>query len=289
MLNSKSQIPISKQTPNSKLQTPKLISLVHWLFGHWLLFVICVLCIVISADIYALDLDKIKVYFLNGDYKSAISEGERIMGSTTGASSGLDQLYYILGLSYLKDGNYLRASDIFEIILRELKESKFKEEAYLGLGDAYFLKGDFGQAEQYYQELLNRNPQTKFKAQTYYRLSQTAFKKGDSEKGRAYLDKIKKDFALNNELRLDKDLSSLADLPLDFYYTVQVGSFSNLANASNLKDKLIKNGYAAFIEEVNIDSKKIFRVKAGKLKTRSEAVQLEKELSCAGYPTKIFP
>jgi len=55
----------------------------------------------------------------------------------------LDELYYLLSLSYLKDGNYLRASDIFEIILREFKGSRFKEDALLALGDTYFLRGDY--------------------------------------------------------------------------------------------------------------------------------------------------
>ncbi len=123
---------------------------------------------------YALNLDKIKVHFLAGDYKSAILEGEKLLAGE--AQSGRsDELYYILGLSYLKDGNYLRASDIFEIILKEFKNSAFKEEASLGLGDTYFLKGDYGQAEGYFRELINNNPATKLKAQVCYRLSLIGF------------------------------------------------------------------------------------------------------------------
>ncbi len=92
---------------------------------------------------FALDLDKTRALFISGDYKAAITEGEKTMAKTTSNSLGLDELYYILGLSYLKDGNYLRASDIFEIILKEFKDTQFSADAKAGLADAYFLKGDY--------------------------------------------------------------------------------------------------------------------------------------------------
>ena len=96
------------------------------------LFGILFLVLGIHAFAYALDLDKLKAYFLSGDYKSAITEGERVLAKVED-SGPIDELYYILGLSYLKDGNYLRASDIFEIILNECKGSHFKDDAILRL------------------------------------------------------------------------------------------------------------------------------------------------------------
>ena len=239
-------------------------------------------------NVYALNLDRIKTYFLSGDYKSAIAEGENVLASP-GDSAHLDELYYILGLSYLKDGNYLRASDIFEIILKEFQNSAFKEEAKLGLGDTYFLRGDFDKAEIYYKELIRTNPNTKLKAAVYYRLSQIGFKKGDTQTAKEYADKLRQDLPANIESRLNKDLYGISDSSSDFYYTVQVGSFSNSTNARSLMDKLIENGYAAYIEEADFNNKKIYRVRVGKLKSRPEAVQLENQLSTQGYPTKICP
>jgi len=239
----------------------------------------------ICSSAYALDIDKVKVYFLNGDYKSAISEGENVLTRYTSHSPNLDELYYILGLSYLKEGNYLRASDIFEIILREFKNSPFKDEAKLSLGDTYFLKGDYDEAQAHYGDLINSNPRTKLKAQAYYRLSQAALKKGDTQQAKEYLNKLKTDFPSSTEIKLNKDLYSLSDI----YYTVQVGSFVNAANARNLCSKLIGEGYDAYLEEADTGTPKAYRVKVGKLKSRSEAVQLENKLSSKGYPTKIAP
>jgi tetratricopeptide (TPR) repeat protein len=246
-------------------------------------FTFCVLRFAFNC--YALDIDKVKVYFLNGDYKSAISDGEKVLTNYNTHSPNLDELYYILGLSYLKDGNYLRASDIFEIILGEFKDGPFKDEAKLSLGDTYFLKGDYDKAQGHYSDLINSNPRTKLKALLYYRISQIALKEGDTQQAKEYLDKLKIDFPSSLEIKLNKDLYVFPDI----YYTVQVGSFVNFTNARNLCDKLISKGYDAYLQEADTNSTKTYRVKAGRLKSRPEATQLENELSSEGYPTKIIP
>ena len=234
--------------------------------------------------VYALNLDKAKVYFLKGDYKQSILEGEKILANV-GQSRDLDQLYYILGLSYMKDGNYLRASDIFEIILKEFKESKFKEEAKLGLADTYFLRSDYNKAQGCYKELMDENPRTRLRPIIYYRLSQIGFKKGDTQTAKAYLDKLNQDSPLNLETKINKELYSLSDI----YYTVQVGAFSNRRNAQNLSQKLIQKGYPAYVEETSAQDKVVYRVRAGKFKLRQEAQELENKLTQEGYPTKIYP
>lgn len=251
-------------------------------------FILLILLISLVNKGYCLDIDRVKVYFLNGDYKSAVLEGEKILANRS-KSFDLGELYYILGLSYLKEGNYLRASDIFEILLKEFKDGGFIEEAKLGLGDTYFLRQEFRKAKDYYQELINNNPHTKFKAQIYYRLSLIGFKTGDTQLAKEYLDKLKQEFPLNPESGQNRDLSNLMDSPSDIYYTVQVGSFSNITNAKNLTKELIQNGYPAYIEEVSFQGKMSYRVRIGKLHLRREAVDLERKLTLEGYPTKICP
>jgi tetratricopeptide (TPR) repeat protein len=242
--------------------------------------------ILISAFVLeacASNLDKARFYFLNGDYNACINEGEKILAGS-GNSREFDTLYYLLGLSYLKEGNYLRASDIFEIILKEFKNSSFKEEARLGLGDAYFLRGDYSKAAGYYKDLLTNNPNTKFAGLLYYRISQSAFKTGDTSEGNDYLSKLKKQFPLNLEIMANKDLASSIN-----YYTVQIGSFSSSQNARNLEQKLIQRNYPAYIEESSSQGKISYRVRVGRLASRQEAVDLADKLSREGYPTKICP
>lgn len=249
------------------------------------MFVTLVMFVMLADSGYAMNLEKAKVYFLNGDYDSAIVEGEKVLADYNRCAPNLDELYYILGLAYLKDGNYLRASDIFEIIIREFRNSALRDEAELGLADTYFLRGDYDKAELYYKELINNNPRTKLQAVLYYRIGRVALKKGNTPQAKEYLDKLRQDFPLNPEIRLDRDIYALSDI----YYTVQVGSFSKSTNAKNLTQKLTEKGYPAYVEEAGSDGNKIYRVRVGKFQIRQQAQGLENKLSQEGYPTKIFP
>jgi len=247
--------------------------------------VLFVLFIVSVNNGYCLNLDKVKINFLNGDYKAAALEGERLLAQEPHS----DELYYLLGLIYLKDGNFLRASDIFEIILREFPDTRLKDEATLGLGDSYFLRGELDDAEACYKNLSVKNTKTKLKAQAYQRLSQIAFKKGDTESGKDYLDKLKQEFPLGVELKEDKDLFPVSYSAGDISYTVQVGSFSSKANAENLTQRLTRNGYPAYLEESASAGQAAYRVRVGKFSSRKEAVDSEEKLSREGFPTKIYP
>ncbi|MFH1248419.1 MAG: SPOR domain-containing protein [Candidatus Omnitrophota bacterium] len=240
---------------------------------------------------YCLQIDKVKVYFLNQDFKSAIKEGERLLAVTSHHTSGSDELYYLLGLSYLKDGNYLRASDIFEIILKELPKSNLKDEARLGLGDAYYLKGDYSRAEKEYRALLDKPGTIRLRPSVLYRLSQINFKNQDIANGKDYLNKLKNSYPSSFESRVNQELCPVAVAAVGggIYYTVQVGSFSRNTNANNLVNKLIAQGYPAYVEGGVLNNKATYRVRVGRFFDRNEAVALEKRLAKAGYPTKICP
>ncbi|RJP29065.1 MAG: SPOR domain-containing protein [Candidatus Omnitrophota bacterium] len=239
----------------------------------------------VSTGVYGLNLDNIKIKYLQGDYKAAIKEGEKLVSSSDHSSYGIDELYYLLGLSYLQDGNYLRASDIFEIIINELKPAKYKDKAKLGLGDVYLLRGDYNKADLIYKELLGNE---ELRARIYYRLSETGFKLGNAAQGKEYSEKLKTEFPLSLEEKNDRDFC-LIDKKDVTYYSVQVGAFSSQDNAKNLVQELLKKGYSAYIEEATLDSSSSYRVRVGKLSEKQDAESLGKQLSAEGYPTKICP
>ncbi len=233
---------------------------------------------------YALDLDKIKVDILEGDYKSAAIEGEKIMADTQ-CSAVPDELYYLLGLSYLKEGNYLRASDIFEIIIKEFKNSGFNEEAEIGLADAYFLMGEYDKAERFYKDFISRHYRSRFRPQAFYKTALCAAKSGRTREAKEYLEKLNREYPFNIEATLEKGLSGGSEI----YYTVQVGAFSSAENARNLLQELIRKGHPAYIEEAEFQGKVSWRVRVGRSRLRSEVLELENKLSREGYPTKISP
>lgn len=257
-----------------------------------LIFVIGI-CFGFCNNVYALDLDKVKSSFISGDYKAAIAEGESVLAKTNNSSLWLDELYYFLGLSYMKSGNYLRASDIFEIIGSEFKKSPLSEDAALALGDTFFLRGDYDKAEKRYQDLLNNNQADRLKQEVYYRLSRCAAKSGNAEKEKEYLAKLGKDFPLNLEAEGGNEKCAIpaigSNMDSNGKYTVQVGYFSNDVNAGKLLNELTAKGYPAYIEQDDASGKRVYRVKVGKSATRGEAEALEAKLSKDGYPTKICP
>ncbi|MBL7151726.1 MAG: SPOR domain-containing protein [Candidatus Omnitrophica bacterium] len=248
----------------------------------WISLLSAFLWVGFPAAAYPPNLDVIKVHLLRGDYKSAATEGEKIMEGCD-YSPDLDELYCLLAVSYLKDGNYLRASDIFEIILKEFKSSTFTEEAEVGLGDAYFLMGEYDKAGGFYKEFLRHHRGSKFKPQVFYRISLSAAKLGRTEEAKQYLEKLNQEYPFNIETTIEKDLGGSKEL----YYTVQVGAFSNAENAQCLMQELIQKGYPAYVEELPLQGKVSYRVRVGRPALRQEAVDLQKKLFREGYPANI--
>ena len=238
----------------------------------------------ICLNAYALNITKVKTYFLSGDYKAAIIEGEKTIAGAKQDTTNLDELYYILGVSYLKDNNLLRASDIFEIILSELGKSDYKERAKIGLADVDYLRGNYEAAVASYKDILNQNPKSDFKSILLYKISQCDLQKGNTAEAKEYLSKLKEEFPLSFESMLEDQ-----QVTGDLFYTVQVGAFSSKQNAQNLTQLLKEKGFDAYVEKTDQHEKVNYRVRVGKFPQRSLAVDVEKKLSSEGYPTKIFP
>lgn len=175
-------------------------------------FSFCLLLVVVSGA-SALSVEPVKRYFLLGDYKQAIREGEQQLASAKRTSSGLDELYYYLALSYLKDGNALRASDIFEIIIGEMGSSRFKEEAMLGSADTYFMRGDFNTAARVCKQLLRSYPRTKLRPAVYYRFVQIGRRSHDLALEKEYQAKLKAEYPSSPEASCRTELFPQQPIP----------------------------------------------------------------------------
>ncbi len=219
------------------------------------------------VNVYALDLDNLKASYISGDYKAAIREGEKLIAANHSQSNS-DELYYFLALSYLKDGNYLRAWDIFEIIIQEFPKSSYLEEARLGLADTYFLRRDYPMAKQCYSRLLETTRDEKIKNFLNSRLKLCA----DKQKEAPVLPPVE-----------------VVQKSAGIEYSVQVGAFASQENAEKLARELSAKGYVSYSEHSSQGDKDIYRVKAGRFAALEEAQALEARLSKEGYPTKICP
>lgn len=240
-------------------------------------------CIVFPFNAFALNLDKAEAYFLSEDYFSAIDECEALLARYKDPRE-LDRLYYILGISYMKAGNLLRAGDIFDIIINEYPHSELAADAYVSRGDVYMLAGDLQRARESYAYIAKYRLGSDIKPLAYYKLAQACMKQGDWQGSRTYFDAISRDFPLSLESRLSRGVKEGNN-----FFTVQVGAFQGSANAEKLKGALKNKGFSSYVVEENGSSGKFYKVRVGKVKSRSEALKLERQLAGLGYPTRIYP
>ena len=61
-------------------------------------------------------------------------------------------------------------------------------------------------------------------------------------------------------------------------WAVQVGSFRNKPNALGLRDQLRKKGYDAYVDEVKLDGKPLYRLRVGPVAKRPKAEELAHKL-----------
>lgn len=167
-----------------------------------------------ASNGYCLSLEGIKADLLKGDYKKVVSEGEKMLSGSGASRAELGEVHYLLGLGYLKDGNYASASGNFQEVLDNFKGSKFRDEAELGLGDSYALSGDIDKAQGYFKETISRGPKGKFRPQILYRLSQLSKKSGDIAQSEAYLAILRQEYPLSADLFFSKDIYAGVRMPV---------------------------------------------------------------------------
>jgi DedD protein len=72
-------------------------------------------------------------------------------------------------------------------------------------------------------------------------------------------------------------------------WAVQLGSFSNQENAERLAADLRKDGYAAFLSQLQTASGKLHRVRIGPQKDRVSAESVAVKLSAKGHKGQVVP
>jgi DedD protein len=70
-------------------------------------------------------------------------------------------------------------------------------------------------------------------------------------------------------------------------WAVQLGSFSNQANADRLAADLRKQGFAAFLSQLQTESGSLHRVRIGPQKNREGAEAMAAKLNSAGHKGQV--
>ncbi len=67
--------------------------------------------------------DKMQIALLDGDFDLAVNYGEKALALYT-SSPPPPELYYFIAIAYMREGNDLRADDIYDLLLKEYKLPK---------------------------------------------------------------------------------------------------------------------------------------------------------------------
>lgn len=247
------------------------------------LLTICLL-IPIASLVSAKDLEEAQVYYLKGDYKQAVETLEKVLAQDVDRPSA-PEVYYLLGLSYLKIENHLRAGDCFDIITKEYRRSDLFESALIKLIDIDFLNGDQIKALEKSEEFLAKYPKSERISAILLRQYLANLKLGNWQEADLILSRINDLYPHSPEVEAFLEKQEIID-----HFTVQVGSFKKRRNAQDLARRLKGEGFDSYISEARSRNDGLyFRVRIGRLQTREEAHSLEKRLIKQGYPTKIYP
>ena len=239
-------------------------------------------------------LDYPKECILKSDYEEALNTCRELIDYPP-AQKQRAEILHLAGLSCLKLGRNIEARNYFnEVILADGENEDLKANAYLGIADSYFLDERFDEASDAYERVLTDYPKDSIKVMAYYRLGEISYKIGQPGRAEYYLSKLTQEFPLSFETQLlksllSKEASYAVSIDNMDTYSIQVGCFANRDNADKICEKLSKEGFDVYILESLYSDEPKFKVRVGRVNSKSDAGILEARLKGAGYPTRICP
>jgi pentatricopeptide repeat protein len=189
-----------------------------------------------------------------------------------------------MGISFLKLTNLNEARYYFGEVVKQ-NRSFLAVKSKIGIADTYFIDSDFDRAISLYLDVLSDTHNIQNVSSVYYKLAKSYQKNGQWDKARYYFEKIKERYPKS----LESHLAEEALKEGEFYFTVQVGSFTSRDNAENLCKKLKLQGFPVFINEKIVEDIRFYRVRVGKYDKLYKARDIKQQLKEKGLPTKIYP
>lgn len=226
-------------------------------------------------------------YVLSNSLKEC--EKNYLLGDTNNILKNIDNIpsyprkYYLIGLLYIRRGEYENAQEYFSKIVKLFPNSYLYTLSYIKIGDTLLMQDKLKEAEDVYLKVLNGNKDKTYYPYLYLRLAQVYFKEGEWNKKDYYLNLILNNYPQSIEYYLAKILKKR-----DNYFYVQVGAFFDKNNAYQIMSEL-KDKFPVYIKEEVEGRKKIFKVCVGKFSQRKEALKVYNKLLDLNYSAILYP
>jgi len=228
-------------------------------------------------------MEDVNTLFLKEDYSAFIRETETEVGRIKLARKEKKEVFYLMGLSYMKLGSFVKARASFSDILG-MKGEEFDEDAHIGIADSYFHEKNYVKAIKSYKTILNMYPESERLAGAYHNLGISYKAVKNTQKADYYLNKVKREYSSSFEAE------SMASRPekTENYYIVQLGAFRSLKNAKKLVRRLSRKKYDSYIQKIKSGGKTLYRVRGGKFSNKDYAMKLQRKLRRDGFQVKII-
>ena len=229
-------------------------------------------------------IEDINILFLKKDYTGLIKNAEKNFNFYRLSRKEKKEVLYLMGLSYIKLGSFVRAREMFHKILA-MKGNNLKQDAYIGIADSYFHEKNFSKAISAYEHVLRIYPRSDRLSSIYYNLGLIFKAKKDLDRANYYFGKIKKLYSRSFEA--DKPVYLPIKRRPD-YYIVQLGAFKSLRNAKKLVRRLRRKKYDSYIQKAKKDGNILYKVRGGKFSNKYYAMRLLRKLKKSGFSAKII-
>ena len=233
------------------------------------------LTFVLCSPVYSFSLKDAQKDYVQGNYEEAIRKAQSLKHD--------DETLYFLGLTYTKIGDYSKAQNYLNKLIKLFPNSYLHSQSLVKLADTYFLQKDYPHARDLYLEIVKKYPNLNNMPVVYLRLAQIASRQGDWGNKRKYLNIIKNKYPKSAEMKFVKILDDYGD-----FFTIQVGAFSQRKNALALSEEL-KQDYKCYIVDDSKGNYSVYKVRVGRFKDRYEVEKVANQLMNEGYPVRIFP
>jgi outer membrane protein assembly factor BamD (BamD/ComL family) len=228
-----------------------------------------------ASAAYADSFSDVAKDYIYGDYQDSLVKAQAFSNNAQGV--------YLTGLNNLKLGEYEKARACFKRVIAFGTHDMLVDQARIKIADTYFLEKNYPVAKQEYLTLKNSSVANNFLSLIYLRLAQIASKEGNWREKADYLNKIKTQFPKSVEMKYAGLLQEHGD-----FFTVQVGAFSSLENANEIKNGL-KGRYDTYIVKEGLPALTIYKVRVGHFMRRETAEEACEKLINEGYPAIVYP